>query len=155
MTQSGVLSDTTWIFALDLATSWALVGLIWIVQAVHYPLFAYADRARFREFHEAHSRLITWVVAPLMIGQLGSGALLLRTRPDFLSEWAAWVGFGCTTVAWASTFALQVPQHRILTRGFDARALRWLLRTNWIRTVVWSVQAGVLLWAALRWIDRP
>ena len=53
---------------LQLGTTLPLVGLIWFVQVVAYPLFARVAVADFLAYHESHSRLITYVVGPLMVG---------------------------------------------------------------------------------------
>ena len=50
---------------------------------------------------------------------------------------------------WLSTFALQVPCHARLGRGFSLGAWRLLVRSNWVRTVLWSARlalATALLW---------
>ena len=54
----------------NLAVSWALVGLIWTIQLVHYPSFSFVAEDHFLEFHRHHTRSITWVVMPLMLVEL-------------------------------------------------------------------------------------
>ena len=49
------------LLAIHAAATWALVGLIWTVHVVHYPLFA-AVKTGFRAYHEAHMQRITLVV---------------------------------------------------------------------------------------------
>ena len=44
------------------------------------------------------------------------------------------------------TFAVHVPQHRNLHRGFDARVLRALVGSNWIRTLLWTARGATVLW---------
>ena len=41
---------------IHLAATWALVGLIWFVQLVHYPLFSAVAPERFATFEAEHSR---------------------------------------------------------------------------------------------------
>jgi hypothetical protein len=71
---------------------------------------------------------------------------LLWWRPAGVSEELAWLGAGLLLVIWASTFALQIPRHNVLSRGFDERAHRALVLTNWIRTAAWSLRRGLVLW---------
>ena len=59
------------------ASTWALVGLIWIVQLVHYPLMATVGTPQFPSYHAAHAQRITWVVAPLMLAELATAGLLV------------------------------------------------------------------------------
>jgi hypothetical protein len=44
---------------------------------------------------------------------------------------------------------LQVPLHTRLARGFDPAAHRQLVRTNWLRTLAWTLRALLLLPALL------
>ena len=52
---------------LHLVSTLAMVGLIWFVQVVHYPLFDQVGRDGFRQYEQSHQRLTTLVVAPLML----------------------------------------------------------------------------------------
>jgi len=69
-----------------------LVGLIWFVQIVAYRLFERVGVAEFPAYHAAHARLITFVVAPLMLGELAA-ALAGVAYPDrSLPREVAWLG---------------------------------------------------------------
>ncbi|MDP9439422.1 MAG: hypothetical protein M3P49_11875, partial [Actinomycetota bacterium] len=57
-----------------------MVGLIWFVQIVHYPLFASVGRGGFAEYSRAHSRLTGLVVGPPMLIEAGT-AVALVVRP--------------------------------------------------------------------------
>ena len=51
-------------------------------------------------------------------------------------------------VAWIATFALAVPAHDTLqANGLDGDVIRWLVATNWIRTVAWTLAFLLLLFA--------
>lgn len=134
------------------AATWFMAGVIWIVQVVHYPLFAYADRATYGAFALAHGRLITPVVGPAMVVELIAAVWLVVARPALVPATWAWAGLAMVGVAWASTAFLQVPLHGQLAAGYDARAHALLVGTNWIRTVAWTLRAvlaGALLVRAL------
>jgi hypothetical protein len=53
----------------------------------------------------------------------------------------AWAGLALLGVIWSSTAFVQVPLHRRLEAGPDARAQHRLTLTNWVRTVAWSGRA--------------
>jgi hypothetical protein len=142
------------VYSINLACTWFMVGLIWLVQIVHYPLFTMADRAAFAAFEARHSALITWVVMPPMLLELATAALLVWKRPMGLPAWWAWTGLALVGVIWLSTFALQVPQHTVLAGGFDDRAHRLLVATNWIRTVAWTARGVLLLWPLPALLNR-
>ena len=42
-------------------------------------------------------------------------------------------------------FFLQVPSHEKLLRAFDRAAHQFLVRSNWLRTLLWSARALLLL----------
>lgn len=121
-----------------------LVGLVWLVQCVHYPLFAGVGREQFLEYERAHVARITPVVAPAMIVEAGTAVGQLLWLPPHASTGAVAAGLALVVVIWLSTFALQVPRHEELRQRFDARAHARLVRTNWIRTAAWSAR-GVLV----------
>ncbi len=135
---------------LHAATTWAMTGLIWFVQCVHYPLFPFADRARFASFHAEHSMRTTWVVGPLMVVE-GATALALALAPSLgAPRVPAWLGVGLVLVAWGATAFASVPLHRSLSAGFDSRAAETLVLTNWIRTLTWTARAALVSWMIWR-----
>ncbi len=130
----------------NVATGFALFGLIWTIQVDVYPLFAHTGAQEFPEFHRQHSNGITRVVAPLMVAELGSSIALVLTPPAWTGRGPWWLGLALVLLAWISTALLQVPAHGVLGDGFDAATHRRLVRTNWIRTAAWSGRALLLSW---------
>lgn len=140
------------------ASVWALVGLIWFVQVVHYPLFADVAQANpdaFAAYEKRHASLTSLVVAPLMFAELATTILLLFVlTPAGVSRWLLWAGFATVFVNWMSTAFLQVPQHNRLAEAFDAAAHGTLVTTNWLRVAAWTAHgliAAALLW---QWSSR-
>lgn len=132
-------------FLINLFSTIFMCGVIWIVQVVHYPLFAKVGDQLFREYHADHNVLISLIVVPAMLLELGSSAYFTFHRPDYVSQAEAWLGLGCVSVAWGATFLLSVPAHNSLAAGFDAQAYSALVQTNWIRTFAWSAHAGLVI----------
>lgn len=130
--------------ALHAAATWGMVGLIWFVQLCHYPLFARVGAEAFDGYHAGHLPRTAVVVGPLMILELGTAVALVATAAPGDGR-LAWLGLGLLALVWLSTALVQVPAHRTLERGFEARAHRSLVRTNWIRTVAWSTRGVVAL----------
>jgi hypothetical protein len=131
---------------LHAAATWAMTGIIWFVQVVHYPLFDRVGLEGFARYELAHSSRTTMVVAPLMLVELACAAWLALARPTAVPAAAAWLGAALVALIWVSTFALQVPQHSVLSSGFDTQAHGLLVATNWVRTVAWSLRAILALW---------
>ena len=127
-----------------------MVGLIWFVQVVHYPLFSRVGADNFRAYADAHSHLTTRVVGPPMLLEASTAVLLLFVRPENVPATPAWVGAALLAVVWLSTALLQVPRHTRLGLGFDAGAHGFLVNSNWVRTVAWSLRAFVVLWMISR-----
>ncbi|MEM8599872.1 MAG: hypothetical protein AAGF99_08125 [Bacteroidota bacterium] len=130
-----------------------MFGAIWIVQVVHYPLFSGVGLERWTAYEAAHQTRITWIVGPAMLLELGTALALWWLRPDSLPAWMPWVGLVLVGVTWASTAFIQVPLHNTLSAAFDAEAHARLVDTNWIRTVAWSLRAGLVLWMTALLLD--
>ncbi len=124
------------------AATWALVGLIWIIQLVHYPLFAQVGRETFQDYHHCHTTQITWVVAPLMFTELATAAWLVFTGSRELWLLASLVPLGGN---WLSTWWVQIPLHEKLAKGFDEQTHKRLVATNWWRTAAWTLRGFCLL----------
>ena len=122
-----------------------MLGLIWVVQLVHYPLMRHVDPAGFVDFEKAHQRRIALLVGPGMGLELATGLLLLIIRPAGVEVWLVWVGLALIIVNWVSTAAVQMPCHAKLERGFDPAVWRRLVQSNWLRTAAWSLRAVVVL----------
>ncbi|MBU6376056.1 MAG: hypothetical protein KGQ59_08680 [Bdellovibrionales bacterium] len=136
-----------WAFPIHFACVAFMTGLIWLIQMVHYPLMNRVSPEQFVEFHHAHSARITGIVAPVMGLELLSAAILVFlgqtvSKSPRLEELCLGLSLG----VFAATAFLSVPLHHRLARGFDSRAHQWLVRTNWVRTILWSVHLGVCLW---------
>lgn len=128
-----------------LAATWFMVGLIWFVQIVHYPMFADVGREVFARYAAIHQRATGFVVIPVMLVELATAGWLLAAFRNDVGSALAWAGAVMVVLIWLSTFTLQVPMHRKLSGGFDAQAWRFLVRTNWLRTVLWTARGGVTL----------
>lgn len=139
-----------WLFLINAISTLLLTGIIWFVQVVHYPLFKRADRERYGKFAADHTRLTSYVVTPLMLAELGSAVALPFALPEYVHSDEAWVGLVLVAAVWVSTFVIQVPLHRRLASGYNTNAVRALVLTNWIRTIIWSGRTVLIVW----WLAR-
>jgi len=125
-------------------TSYALMGLIWTIQLVHYPAFRHVAVEDFHNFHHMHTRGISVIVMPLMLVELAAACWLVwnpATRDPL-----QWLLLTLVGLIWLSTFSLQVPCHAHLAQGKDLEKIEKLISTNWLRTLAWTLKAGLLLW---------
>ena len=133
----------TALLAVHAAATWALVGLIWTVQLVLYPLFTRVGADAFRSYHAQHLVRVTFVVAPLMAVEVISAALLVFRGARELSLLASFVPLAFN---WLSTWRVQIPLHDRLAGGFDEETHRRLGASNWWRTAAWSIRGACLLY---------
>ena len=131
-------------------STFGMTAVIWIVQLVQYPSFAKVDPSAFVEFHALHSTRITFVVGPLMLAEALSAVALVFDSGRYAERWEVWIGLGLVGLVWASTALLQVPMHGRLGAGFDESAWRLLCRSNWVRTVGWSLRSVLVA----VWLNR-
>lgn len=136
------------VLVLALVATWGMVGVIWTMQLVHYPLLGELSSFAPGTAASDHARRITWVVGPLMAVEGVAALALLVQRPATMSVASAWGAAVLLAVALGSTVLLQVPQHTKLAAGHDDAVVTALIAGNWIRTVAWTAK-GVLLAAVV------
>ena len=104
-------------FIANIFCSFALFGLIWCVQLVHYPFFLRTEKMQFVDHIGFHKNRISMIVIPLMTIELAtSGILVFQTQ-----QFAGWNLFGFIVVVliWVVTLFVQVPLHNALSSGYD------------------------------------
>lgn len=133
-----------------LASMFVLVGLIWTVQVVHYPLMALVGREHFVAYEAAHSpRMASVVVLPWAVQGITTAWLLVE-RPEEVGAALVWGGAVAALVTVLVTALASVPAHTLLSAGFDAQTHARLVRTNWLRTAAWSAHACIATAIAVR-----
>lgn len=131
-----------------IASTLFLTGVIWVIQLVQYPFFSHINPESFTKYHDGYRFWITPIVAPAMIIELLTSIFLLFYPPENIDSKLIWSGFSLTIIIWASTFFLQVPLHEKLACGFDSQVIKNLVKTNWLRTIVWSLRSLLVLYFA-------
>ena len=126
---------------LQVAVTGYLVGLIWLIQLIHYPAFRHIEESRWGQFHQAHSAVMGWLAGGPMIISLLVGGWLAYAAGDVRQ----YVALGCEVLAWMVTFGLSVPEHTRLANGKDGAVISRLIGWNWVRTAAWTVKLVVLL----------
>ena len=132
------------VLLVHVGATWALVGLIWFVQMVHYPLFASVGAGDFDRYEAQHTRRTALVVGVLMPAEAITAAWLLIESPDGVATGFIALGLVLVAAVWLSTALVQAPLHGRLSTNATTALQRRLVQTNWLRTVAWSVR-GVLV----------
>ncbi len=125
---------------IELYTSIALASLIWVVQVVHYPMFFHISESDFVVAMQFHQRAISWLVIPLMLIELGVSVISAYNQ----QLWAIPI-LSIVLAIKLSTFTLQVPLHEKLLLKKDLAVIKKLVRTNWIRTGLWTLKAAIVI----------
>ena len=136
--------NETLLIILNSASTLFMVGVIWFVQLVHYPLFRFVSKKNFSHFEKLHSRYASYVVVFPMLIELVTSILLLKWCPTSIPYYLLLLGFILVVIIWMSTFLLQVPSHARLSAGYDINEIKLLERSNWFRTTAWSLR-GILV----------
>jgi hypothetical protein len=129
------------VLAVHLLATAAMTGLIWFVQGVHYPLFARVGEDGFTDYADRHQRRTSFVVGPFMTVEGATALWLFARPPDGLDRTLPFIALAMLGVVLGSTVLLQVPAHARLSGSFDTAVITRLVRTNWIRTIGWSLRS--------------
>ena len=122
--------------SLRLLFDFGLLVLIWLVQLVIYPGFRYYSKEKLMVWHQKYTFGISWVVIPLLFGQLILAGLQMYQDLNLYTI----VSMALITSVWLSTFLQFVPMHNTISKGvFDNNLLNRLIKWNWIRTFLWNL----------------
>lgn len=126
------------------SATWFMVGLIWLIQVVHYPLMQMVGRAEFVPYSLCHQQAITPVVGIPMLIEVATSAYLLVQDPQ--QRRSNWFLASCVllVVIWVSTAFWQVPLHRDLLDGHATERVKSLVLSNWVRTIAWSARGLIV-----------
>ena len=126
------------------AATWFMVGLIWTIQLVHYPLFGRVGEEGFVAYEAEHTRRMGWLLALPASAEVVTGGLLVWVRPQVVPLWLVLVSGFVLFLVWLMTVGVQVPHHAALSSAFDAARIEGLVRSNRWRTAAWTLR-GVLV----------
>jgi hypothetical protein len=114
----------------------AVLGEIWLVQIVVYPLFGKVGEAEYVVYHKFYSSRIP---LPVIVPGFASFLLtipLIFLAPDSVPLWMLLANFACGVAGLIVTVALEIPRHARLEKGGkQVEVIRELIRYNWPRTL--------------------
>ena len=130
---------------LHLFSCFFMTGVSLLIQLTHYPSFAQIDSSKFLEFHRQHSNALGILAGPAMAVELITAFWLASSTQTL------WFLNALGVLAlWAITFLISVPCHQTLSQGFNEAAWRRLVRTNWLRTAIWTLRSlALFVWLSL------
>ena len=131
-----------------------MVGLIWMVQIVHYPLFDDFGQENYVRYQQRHQSNITYIVGPIMLIELATAVFLAVSPIAGVDKSLVYVGIVLVILIWISTALIQVPCHEKLVNGFDQAAYQRLVHSNWIRTIAWSARGVIVTMMLFRALQK-
>tara|TARA_Y100000996_G_scaffold185403_1_gene144999 strand:+ start:1514 stop:1957 length:444 start_codon:yes stop_codon:yes gene_type:complete len=129
----------------QISSTWFMVGLIWLIQIVSYPLFNFVGDRDFISYHHNHVSRITPVVGFVMLVEVFSAISLLVFFFDLIQMTIILVMIFLLVLIWVSTAFFQLQYHMKLLHFKNLRIIRLLIYTNWVRTFAWTIK-GILCW---------
>ena len=127
-----------WLVANLVGTS-MMVGFIWTVQLLTYPMMKVVPADGFVAYELTHRNRVTTLLAVLAPIELVATAGVVV----FVADVPAWLSIGAAIllfVIWLSTLLFFAPLHMRLSAAFDPMVHRRLVRTNWLRTAAWTAR---------------
>ena len=120
-----------------IATS-VMVGVIWIIQLVHYPSFHFIELKQYTTFQRFHMSRISYVVIPAMLTELFTLILIVISMDqiDILVLTSAIL----LIFIWLMTAVFFSGVHQKLTLGYDQTVVDKLVKLNWGRTLLWTLR---------------
>jgi hypothetical protein len=139
------------VFAVYLFLAVYNAGNMLTLQIQHYGIYYFVNKEGFKEYMAANNRsaLIPSIIPAMLL--LLINLLLLFYRPAFMPFSIAAFSLVLNIIAFISTFTWQRSiQAQMAISGFDEKKIRLLCSTNWIRTIVFFVQAIVAVTIIIR-----
>ena len=93
-----------------------MVGVIWVIQLVHYPAFHFIDKDMYASFQKFHMNSISLIVVPVMILELATGVLLLAGNSKNI---LIIISFSLLILIWAITGIFFSGAHGKLILGYN------------------------------------
>ena len=129
------------LFKINFISTSFMVGVIWVIQLLHYPSFHFINDQKYIEFQHFHMQRISFIVITAMITELASALLLAY----FFESSLTIILLALVLGIWAITFIFFTNMHQKLTDGYDHSIVDRLVQINWARTALWSLRLIILL----------
>ena len=120
-----------------IATS-VMVGVIWVIQLVHYPSFHFIELKQYTTFQRFHMSRISYVVIPAMLTELFTLILIVISMDQI--DTLVLASAILLIFIWLMTAVFFSGVHQKLTLGYDQTVVDKLVKLNWGRTLLWTLR---------------
>ena len=118
-----------------------MVGIIWVIQVVHYPSFHFIGNSRYISFQKFHMERISYIVIPVMLVESISGFLLIYDELNLILL----ISMVLLLSIWMLTVFFFASVHQKLVSGYQLEMVARLVKINWIRTLLWTLRLLLLI----------
>jgi hypothetical protein len=140
-----MITSDYYLFVIHLVSTSFMVGVIWIVQLVHYPTFLFIDEQKSNDFQKFHMSRISYIVMPAMTTELFSGIYIFIYSNMAIDSNLFLLALTILIINWIITALVFVKMHNKLLINYKIEIISLLVKWNWLRTLLWSVRLILLL----------
>ena len=140
-----MIASDYYLFMIHLVSTSFMVGVIWIVQLVHYPTFLFIDEQKSNDFQKFHMSRISYIVMPAMTTELFSGIYIYIYPNMAIYSTLFLLALTILIINWVITALVFVKMHNKLLINYKIEIISLLVKWNWLRTLLWSVRLILLL----------
>ena len=115
-----------------------MVGVIWVIQLVHYPSFHFIELKQYTTFQRFHMSRISYVVIPAMLTELFTLILIVISMDQI--DTLVLASAILLIFIWLITAVFFSGVHQKLTLGYDQTVVDKLVKLNWGRTLLWTLR---------------
>ena len=123
---------------LHLISTSVMVGVIWVIQLVHYPSFHFIELKQYTDFQRFHMSRISYVVIPAMLTELFTLILIIISMDQI--DTLVLASAILLIFIWLMTAVFFSGVHQKLTLGYDQTVVDKLVKLNWGRTLLWTLR---------------
>ena len=123
---------------LHLTATSVMVGVIWVIQLVHYPSFHFVKLKQYTSFQRFHMSRISYVVIPAMLTELFTLILIIISMDQI--DTLVLASAILLIFIWLMTAVFFSGVHQKLTLGYDQTVVDKLVKLNWGRTLLWTLR---------------
>ena len=135
-----MISFNNIVFMFHFISTSIMVGVIWIIQLVHYPTFLFIDKQKYFNFQKFHMSKVSYIVMPAMTVELFSGIYILLYSENLIENNLFLLAFSFLVLNWVITGLVFVKIHNSLLIEYNMQTILLLVKLNWIRTTLWSLR---------------
>lgn len=131
------------ILLLQVLTTWVLLGILWFIQLVHYPLFR-RIKENFVQYERDHLRRTASLLVPIAVVDIALNVMLVISLEKGSCIFLISFALAMNIITWLSVFFFQVAEHHSLSDHFSKKIVHKLVKTNWVSTIAWTVKAALI-----------